>query len=80
MQALDLSAVELMEIASELDPTRRVRVAFPMSSATGTAASAAVLFEVAPGEHVGVHTDSSEEFLVILENYVETSYGATAGV
>lgn len=67
MQALDLGSVELMDIRSELDPTRRVRVAFPMSSATGTAASASVLFEVAPGGHVGVHTDSAEEFLVILE-------------
>jgi mannose-6-phosphate isomerase-like protein (cupin superfamily) len=75
MQALELNAVELMEIASEIDPTRRVRVAFPMSSATGTAASAAVLFEVAPGEHVGVHTDSSEEFLVILEGRGEGLVG-----
>jgi mannose-6-phosphate isomerase-like protein (cupin superfamily) len=75
MQALDLGSVELTEVRSELDPTRGVRVAFPMSSATGTAASACVLFEVAPGEHVGVHTDSSEEFLVILEGRGEGLVG-----
>jgi mannose-6-phosphate isomerase-like protein (cupin superfamily) len=75
MQALDLRSIELMEIASAIDPTRRVRVAFPMSSATGTAASASVYFEVAPGEHVGVHTDSSEEFLLIIEGRGEGLVG-----
>ena len=67
MQAIDLDGLELMEVASALDPTRRVRVTFPFSSATGTAATAAVYFELEPGAHVGVHTDSAEELLVILE-------------
>jgi mannose-6-phosphate isomerase-like protein (cupin superfamily) len=66
MQTVDLSTVETTEITSALDPTRRLRVAFPISSATGAAASASVYFELDPGTHVGVHTDSSEELLVIL--------------
>jgi len=75
MQAIDLSTLELMDLESALDPTRRIRVAFPISSATGTAASASVYFEVEPGDHVGVHTDSSEEFLVILEGRGEGLVG-----
>ena len=75
MQAIDLNALELMDLESALDPTRRLRVAFPISSATGTAASASVYFELEPGTHVGVHTDSSEEFLVILEGGGEGMVG-----
>ena len=75
MQAIDLRTVELMDIQSELDPTRRLRVAFPFSSATGMAASASVYFELGPGAHVGVHTDTSEEFLVILEGRGEGLVG-----
>jgi mannose-6-phosphate isomerase-like protein (cupin superfamily) len=66
-QIVDLHDIELMPFASEIDHTRRVRATFPISSATGTAASCAVYFELDPGTHVGVHTDSSEEFIIVLE-------------
>lgn len=73
--AADLTTVETMEIESALDPTRRVRVAFPTSSATGTAASACVHLDVDPGCHVGVHTDTAEELLVVLEGTAEGLVG-----
>ena len=79
MHVVDLNAVETVEIESALDPTRRVRVAFPISSATGTASSATVYFEVDPGDHVGVHVDSAEEFLVILEGSAEALVGEELG-
>lgn len=75
MHAVDLSAVETMEIESALDSARQVRVAFPISSATGALASATVYFEVQPGCHVGVHTDSAEELLVVLEGEGEALLG-----
>lgn len=75
MQAVDLPGLELMEVESATDPTRRVRVAFPVSSATGTAASASVYFELEPGAHLGVHTDSSEELLIVLEGSGEGLVG-----
>jgi len=75
VHAIDLNRLDLIEIRSTLDPTRHVRVAFPFSSTEGTAASAAVYFELEPGAHVGVHTDSSEEFLVILEGEGEGMVG-----
>ena len=75
MQAIDLTTLELMDLESLTDPTRRLRVAFPISSATGTAASASVYFELEPGDHVGAHVDSAEEFLVILEGRGEGLVG-----
>jgi quercetin dioxygenase-like cupin family protein len=75
MQIVDLNTIETMNLQSALDPARRVRVAFPISSATGTAASASVYFELEPGAHAGVHTDSSEECLVILEGSGEALLG-----
>lgn len=62
-------------VASAIDPTRRVRAAFPISSATGAAASAGVYFELEPGAHLGVHTDSSEELLIVLEGSGEGVVG-----
>jgi mannose-6-phosphate isomerase-like protein (cupin superfamily) len=67
MQAINLDNIETFDFQSELDPAMRVRVAFPISSATGTAASASVYFELDPGAHLGVHADSAEEFLIILQ-------------
>jgi quercetin dioxygenase-like cupin family protein len=75
MQAIDPAAIDTVEIESALDPARRLRVTFPFSSATGTAASASVYFELEPGCHVGVHTDSSEEFLIVLEGTAEGLIG-----
>lgn len=75
MQAIELSALELIELESALDPERRLRVAFPISSNTGTAATATVYFEVEPGDHIGVHVDSAEELLVILEGRGEGLVG-----
>lgn len=75
IQAVDLNTVEMMDIESPTDPTRKLRVAFPISSATGTAASATVYFELQPGTHVGVHTDTAEEFLIVLEGRGEGLVG-----
>jgi mannose-6-phosphate isomerase-like protein (cupin superfamily) len=75
MQSVNLGQVDLMEIESALDPSRRLRVAFPIHSATGAAASASVYFEMEPGTHAGVHTDTAEEFLVVLEGRGEALLG-----
>jgi len=75
IQHVDLNEIELMQVVSPTDPTRRARVTFPTSSATGLAASASVYFELEPGAHVGVHTDTSEEHLVVLEGSGEGLVG-----
>jgi quercetin dioxygenase-like cupin family protein len=69
MQAVDLNDVELSENFEGL------HVAFPISSATGTAATAIVYMEVEPGGELPEHQDSAEELLVALEGSVEAFVG-----
>jgi quercetin dioxygenase-like cupin family protein len=53
-------------------------VAFPVSSATGNAATATVYMEFEPGAELPEHRDSAEELLVVLEGTVEAHVdGAT---
>ncbi len=80
MLHVDLSSVELMDIESTIDPSRRLRVAFPHSSATGHASLATVYFEVEPGDHIGRHTDSAEELLLVLEGVGEATVGDETGI
>jgi quercetin dioxygenase-like cupin family protein len=53
----------------------RVRVNFPYCAATGAESAAVVYFEIAPGHHLGTHTDSAEEILLILSGTVEARVG-----
>lgn len=65
MQTIDLAALNLLEDAPGL------RLAFPVHAAAGAAASAAVYFELDPGASVGVHTDTAEEVVLVLEGQGE---------
>jgi quercetin dioxygenase-like cupin family protein len=73
MIAFDTSTFELVPTAPGL------RVSFPVSSATGTASTATVLFELDPGAELGVHTDSAEELLVVLQGTAEARVGDEVG-
>ena len=75
MHTVDVNQLELMPVASELDPQRRPNVAFPHSSAVGNASTGTVYFELAPGDHVGAHRDSAEELLLVLEGEAEATVG-----
>jgi quercetin dioxygenase-like cupin family protein len=66
---VDLPNLELQENFEGL------RVAFPVSSATGTAATAIVYMELAPGAELPEHGDSAEEILVVLEGTVQATVG-----
>jgi quercetin dioxygenase-like cupin family protein len=64
----------------ELAPTAPgLRVAFPLDSATGTACTATVLFELDPGAELAVHQDSAEELLIILQGSGEARVGDETG-
>jgi quercetin dioxygenase-like cupin family protein len=73
--ATTLDAQELMEGWSATDPQRRARAAFPLFAAHGTKSTATVYFEVQPGDHLGRHTDSAEEILLILAGEGEAVVG-----
>lgn len=55
------------------------RVGFPLHSATGTASTATVLFEIDPGHELAIHTDSAEELLIVLAGSGEARVGDEVG-
>lgn len=75
MQAVQIDELELFEAWSQSDSGMRVRAGFPISSGTGTKSTAVVYFELEPGDHLGSHTDSAEEILLILEGQGEATIG-----
>ena len=54
-------------------------MSFPLSSATGTASTATVLFELDPGCELPMHTDSAEELLVVVQGTGEARVGEEVG-
>ena len=73
MFTFDLDAYELPDMGPGL------RVSFPLHSATGTASTATVLFELDPGAELPVHTDSAEELLIVVQGTGEARVGDEVG-
>lgn len=73
MITIDLDDFELMPVRPGL------RVSFPFHSATGTASTATVLFELDPGAELAVHTDSAEELLLVVQGTAEARVGDETG-
>ncbi len=79
MLAVQLAERDLADIWSETDETRRMRVDFPISSVAGAASTAVVYFELEPGAHTGMHTDSAEEIVLVLSGRAEAIVGDERG-
>jgi len=72
--------LELMQGWFDSDPERaRVRVAFPINTWAGSRDSAAVYFEVKPGDRLARHTDSAEEILYVVAGEAEAEVGGERG-
>lgn len=59
----------------ELNGGGGLEFAFPLHETVGTAATAAVYFEIAPGGALPIHTDSAEETLLVLQGEAEAAVG-----
>lgn len=75
MLTSNVYALSLADLASPADSSLGSGFAFPISAAAGSAATAVVYFEVAPGKRLGKHTDSSEEVIFIVEGDGEVTVG-----
>ncbi len=75
----NLHELQLHETWTEQDARQHTRSAFPLVGALGSENSAMVYFELQPGDHLGRHTDSAEEVLLILQGTVEVSVGEEQG-
>jgi quercetin dioxygenase-like cupin family protein len=76
MLKIDLNNIELNEFTAVNNPKQKCKASFPLLGVHGTKKSAAVYFELTPGEELGTHTDSAEETLLILEGKVEVTIGS----
>jgi quercetin dioxygenase-like cupin family protein len=63
--AVQTAELELIEGWSATDPSMHGRFDFPIHAETGAASSSVVYFELAPGDHCGMHTYSAEEVALI---------------
>lgn len=75
MLASNVNELLLTDLAPPADPSLGSRYAFPISAASGSAATAVVYFEVEPGKRLGRHTDSSEEVIYVVEGDGEATVG-----
>jgi quercetin dioxygenase-like cupin family protein len=74
MFTIDIAALDAQAVGGGLSVT------FPFSSATGTADTAAVYQVYEPGGVLPEHTDSAEEWLLVLEGTVEATVGDETGI
>ena len=79
MLAVQLAERDLVDTTSDADETRRMRFDFPISSVAGAASTAVVYFELEPGAHTGMHTDSAEEIVLVLSGRAEATVGDERG-
>ncbi|MBK7872403.1 MAG: cupin domain-containing protein [Saprospiraceae bacterium] len=75
MTTVNLNQLELAEFIGKENLQQHCRATFPLLGAHGTKNSATVYFELEPGNHLGRHTDSAEELLLILDGEVEINIG-----
>jgi len=75
MHAIQTQEVELQPAHHRDDEGNVVQAAWPVHRQTGSHSTAAVYFELAPGAHLGRHTDSAEELLVVLGGEVDVVVG-----
>ena len=71
MTTVQLAELELMEFASDGEPSSHGRFDFPIHAGIGATATSVVYFELEPGTSGPKHTDSAEEILLILEGTLE---------
>jgi quercetin dioxygenase-like cupin family protein len=72
---MNVQQLELNEMWSETDAERGVHVNFPITLETGAASATVVYFEVPPHKHLGMHTDSAEEVVYVVNGRGEAIVG-----
>ena len=76
MLTAQTSELELLQGWFDSDPEHtRVSVTFPLNKWVGSADSAAVYFEIEPGNRLAEHTDSAEEILYVVAGDAEAQVG-----
>ena len=77
---VNINELELNEFIAQDDSSQRCKATFPMFAPHGTRETATVYFELDPGENLGMHTDSAEELLYIIDGRAEVTVGDSHGI
>lgn len=77
--AFNANELELLEAWVEDDSSIRGRFDFPIHAGVGAASSAAIYFEVEPGERIPWHTHTAEEILFVFAGEAEGDVGDESG-
>lgn len=75
MTTINLHQIDLNEFIGKENPKQHCKATFPLVGAHGSKKLATVYFELEPGDHLGRHTDSAEELLLVLEGEVKAFVG-----
>ncbi len=75
MTLTNVTNQDLLELYGTGNKEQHCKVTFPLLGAHGTSQTATVYFELEPGDHLGMHRDSAEELLVVLEGEVQAEVG-----
>lgn len=70
-QPIDIRSAERVENWSDSNPDLRMQNAFLAFKGMGSEHAAVVYFELEPGHETGVHRDSAEEIVLVLDGEVE---------
>ena len=79
MIAFNVNELELLEAWVEDEPSIRGRFDFPIHAGVGAASSAAIYFEVEPGERIPWHVHTAEEILFVVQGEGEGEVGDERG-
>jgi quercetin dioxygenase-like cupin family protein len=79
MISFQLHQLELGEFWHDEAPEARGLGGFPLAGVPGTKSVGMVYFEIAPGNRLGVHTDSPDEVLVVLSGKARALVGDEVG-
>lgn len=79
MYAVQIDSLPLMAFSHVGDDRPPIRATWPVHRGVGAGATAAVYFELEPGQQLGEHVDSAEELLVVLDGEVEAVVGDERG-
>lgn len=72
---INLNNLDLTEFTGVENTKQQCKATFPLIGAHGSKEVASVYFEIAPGDHLGWHTDSAEELLIVLNGEIKAEVG-----
>jgi len=79
MITVNFRELELGEFWHDEAPRDRGRGGFPLVTAEGTENLGMVYFEIAPGDSLGMHTDSKDELVIVLSGDAVATIGDEHG-